>query len=169
VGEGVTIETERLHLRPLTLEDEDALAAVLGDTEVMRWFPSPLTREQVHEWIKKQIGLYDGTGAGRLAMIEKQTGAFVGDCGLLWQEIDKGMEPEVGYRVNRLWWNRGFATEAAKAVMDYAFGTMGLDHVISLIRPENVQSRKVAEKNGLMFDRIILWHDYDHCVYERWK
>jgi RimJ/RimL family protein N-acetyltransferase len=79
------------------------------------------------------------------------------------------MEPEVGYHVHRERWGQGFATEAAKAMIGYAFHALGADYVISLIRPENVQSRRVAEKNGLGLDRMVFWHDFDHCVYKLCK
>jgi len=162
------LETARLVLRPLTLEDEDNLLAVLGDAETMLWYPSPYTREQVREGIERQISRY-GSGSGLLGMVETQTGRLIGDCGVVWQEVEGRMEPEIGYHVHRGWWNRGFATEAAKAAIDYAFGGLGVDHVISLIRPENVQSRRVAEKNGLTLDRMVFWHEFDHCIYQRWK
>jgi [ribosomal protein S5]-alanine N-acetyltransferase len=169
VDEGVMrIETPRLVLRPLTLKDEEVLAAVLGDAETMRWYPRPLTREQVREWIERQMGRY-GSGSGLLGMIEKQTGKLIGDCGPVWQDIDRGTELEIGYHVNRERWGQGFATEAARWTIDYAFDTLDVDHVISMIRPENVQSRRVAEKNGLTVDRVIFWRDYDTCVYELWK
>lgn len=155
-------------LRPLGMEDEEALAAVLCDAEAMRWYPAPFTREQVREWIERQMGRY-ASGSGLLGMVEKQTGALIGDCGVVWQEIDGGAELEVGYHVNRAWWNRGLATEAARAVIDYAFRELGVDHIISMIRPENVSSRRVAEKSGLTVDRVVLWRGYEHCMYQLWK
>ncbi|HTZ90075.1 MAG TPA: GNAT family N-acetyltransferase [Alloacidobacterium sp.] len=162
------LETARLVLRLLTPEDVDDLAAVLGDAETMRWYPAPYTRKQVREGIERQMGSYP-SGSGLLGMVEKQTGRLIGDCGVVWQDVEGRMEPEIGYHVHRGWWNRGFATEAARAAMDYAFGELGVDHVISMIRPENVPSRRVAEKNGLTMDRMVFWRDYDHCVYQRWK
>jgi len=162
------LETARLVLRLLTPEDVDDLAAVLGDAETMRWYPAPYTREQVREGIERQMGSYP-SGSGLLGMVEKQTGRLIGDCGVVWQDVEGRMEPEIGYHVHRGWWNRGLATEAARAAMDYAFGELGVDHVISMIRPENVPSRRVAEKNGLTMDRMVFWRDYDHCVYQRWK
>lgn len=160
------LETARLVLRPLAFEDEEALAAVLCDAETMRWYPRPYTREQVREGIERQMGRY-ATGSGLLGMVEKQTGRLIGDCGVVWQEIEDRTEPEIGYHVHRGWWNRGFATEAAKAAIDYAFDELGVDHVISMIRPENAASRRVAEKNGLTIDRMVFWREFDHCIYQR--
>lgn len=159
------IETTRLTLRPLGMEDEVELAAVFCDAETMRWYPQPFTREQVREWIERQMDLYPH-GAGLLGMVEKRTGKLIGDCGPVWQEIESRTELEVGYHVHRAWWNQGFATEAAMAVIGYTFRELGVDHVVSMIRPENCSSRRVAEKSGLTMDRVVRWRGYDHCVYQ---
>jgi len=162
------IETERLVLRPLTPEDEPSLRAVLSDAETMRWYPRPLTPDEVRAWIERQMGRYPA-GSGLLGMIEKQNGRLIGDCGAVWQEVEGRAELEVGYHVNRERWNHGLATEAARAVMDYAFGRFEVGRVVSMIRPENTASRRVAEKNGLTLNRVVLWHSYEHCIYQRAK
>lgn len=76
-------------------------------------------------------------------------------------------EIEVGYQVRRDFWNQGYATEAARACMEYAFTKLGARRVISMIRPPNVASRRVAEKNGLVCEKIVFWRGYDHCIYTR--
>lgn len=160
------LETERLVLRPLTPGDEPELAAVLSDAETMRWYPRPYSIHEVREWIERQIGRYP-EGSGLLGMMEKQTGSLIGDCGAVWQEVEGTAELEIGYHVNRRRWGHGFATEATRAAMKYAFGRFEVPRVISMIRPENVQSRRVAEKNGLTLDRVLFWRGYDHCVYQK--
>jgi RimJ/RimL family protein N-acetyltransferase len=160
------LETERLVLRPLTLLDEPELAAVLSDAETMRWYPRPFSDAEVREWIERQMGRYPG-GSGLLGMVEKRTRRLIGDCGAAWQDIEGTAELEIGYHVHRERWGQGFATEAAKAVMEYAFGRFDVARLISMIRPENVQSRRVAEKNGLTVDRVIFWRGYEHCVYQK--
>ena len=107
--------------------------------------------------------------AGCWAWSRRQTGELIGDCGPVWQEIEGRAELEIGYHVNRERWNHGFASEAAKAVMDYAFRQFDVERVVSMIRPENAASRRVAEKNGLTVERVVLWRDYDHCIYQRAK
>lgn len=163
-----TLNTPRLILRPMTPEDAPALHAVLGDAETMRWFPAPYTPADVDEGIARQIARYP-TGTGLLAAVLKATGEVIGDCGPVWQTIDGPPELEIGYHLHRAHWNRGYATEAARAVRDYAFTTLAsdseIDHVISMIRPENLPSRRVAEKNGLTLSRTVFWRGYDHCVY----
>jgi len=160
----ICLETPRLILREMTLEDAPTLHAVLGDRETMRWYPRALTLEEVQEWIARQILRY-GSGAGLLGMVLKSTGVLIGDCGLVWLDVEGLEEPEIGYHVHRDHWSQGFATEAARAVRSYAFSTLGCGHVISMIRPENLASRRVAEKNGLTVDRVVFWRDYEHCVY----
>jgi RimJ/RimL family protein N-acetyltransferase len=162
----IRLETARLVLREMTADDAPALHAVLGDAETMRWYSRPYTFEEIQEAVGRQISRYS-SGAGLLAMMLKDNSDVIGDCGVVWQEVDGITEPEIGYHVHRGYWNRGLATEAARAVMEYAFSTLRCDHVISLIRPENLQSRRVAEKNGLALDRVTFWRGFDHCVYRR--
>jgi ribosomal-protein-alanine N-acetyltransferase len=71
--------------------------------------------------------------------------------------------------VNRALWNRGLATEAAAACRDHCFSSLGLERVISLIRPENLPSRRVAEKIGMAIEREVDWHGYGHFVYAAWR
>jgi [ribosomal protein S5]-alanine N-acetyltransferase len=160
----VLLETPRVKLREMTLEDAAALHAVLGDEETMRWYPRAFTREEVDEWIARQIARYP-TGTGLLGIVLKSNNALIGDCGPVWQTIDGPPELEIGYHVHRDHQRRGYATEAARAVRDYAFTTLACDHVICMIRPENLPSRRVAEKNGLNLSRVVFWHGCDHCVY----
>jgi RimJ/RimL family protein N-acetyltransferase len=85
------------------------------------------------------------------------------------QEVEGRNEIEVGYHVRRDLWGNGYATEAARACMEYAFSRLGTARVVSMIRPENRQSRRVAEKNGLVCEKIVLWRGFDHCVYAKDK
>lgn len=160
----IRLETPRLILREMTLDDAPALHAVLGDAETMRWYPRAYAFEESQEWIARQIARY-ASGAGLLGIVPKTTGILIGDCGLVWLEVEGALEPEIGYHVHRDHQNQGYATAAARAVRDYAFSTLDCDHVISMIRPGNLASRRVAEKNGLKLDRIVFWRDYEHCVY----
>jgi RimJ/RimL family protein N-acetyltransferase len=160
------IETARLVLRPLTPEDEVALATVLSDAETMRWYPRPFTGDEVREWIERQLGRYS-SGTGLLGLVEKQTGGLIGDCGPVWQEVEGRTELEIGYHVSRERWNQGLATEAARVVIDYAFENLGVERVVSMIRPENLASRRVAEKNGLTLERMVFWRNYETCIYQR--
>jgi [ribosomal protein S5]-alanine N-acetyltransferase len=158
------LETSRLVLREMTLADAPALEAIWGDAETMRWYPRALTQDEIEGWIGRQMSRYP-SGTGLLGMVLKETGELIGDCGPTWQEVDGATELEIGYHVHRAHQGRGYATEAAQRARDYAFGTLGRESVISLIRPENLPSRRVAEKNGMMLERVVFWRGYDTCVY----
>jgi ribosomal-protein-alanine N-acetyltransferase len=160
------LETERLYLRPFALGDELALFSVLGDPAAMVYYPRPKTREEVAAWVGRFGLSFLDRGVGLLAMLLKSTGELIGVCGPLEQEVDGKQEIEVGYHVRHDLWNLGLATEAARASIDYAFQKLKPPRVISLIRPENLASRRVAEKNGLTLEKVVFWRGYDHCVYE---
>lgn len=160
------LETERLLLRPLAPSDEDAMFDLLGDPIAMQWFPRPLSREESREWIERNRRRFDEYGGGLFGLVLKENGELVGDCGPTRHEIKGRQELEIGYHLRRKYWNLGLATEAARACTRLAFERLNPQRVISMIRPENVQSRRVAEKNGLVLEKMIWWRDYEHCVYQ---
>ena len=99
-------------------------------------------------------------------MILKSSGGLIGDCGLYARQIVDGVEEvEIGYHVRRALWGQGYAPEAARACRDYGFARLEVNHLISLIRPENLQSRRVAEKIGMRLSKETVWRDLRHCVY----
>ncbi|MGH2576596.1 MAG: GNAT family N-acetyltransferase [Actinomycetota bacterium] len=166
---GFRLETERLRLRPYTLDDLDALLGILGDPETMTYYPEPYNREGTLRWIEDNRRRYVVDGFGLWAMEMKETGDFVGDCGPAVREVDGEREVEIGWHVDRALWNRGLATEAGAACRDHCFGALGLERVISLVRPENLPSRRVAEKIGMVIEREVDWHGYRHLVYTAWR
>lgn len=165
--EGVVLETARLILRRHVMADADALEAVLGDPVAMEFYPAPLDRRGVEEWITKYVERYQRDGFGKWAMVIKSTGEIGGSCGCVLQEVEGRNEIEVAYNVRRDLWGNGYATEAARACTEYTFRELGAIRVISMIRPENLRSIRVAEKNGMVREKVIFWRDYDHCIYAR--
>jgi len=159
------LETSRLILREFCTDDADALALVLSDPETMRFYPAPYDRAGVENWIARNLRRYTDDGHGLWAMILKATGELIGDCGLTVQEVDGSTETEVGYHVRRDLWGQGLATEAARACRDYGFARLSVERIISLIRPGNLPSRRVAEKNGMTVWKEVTWHDLPHLVY----
>jgi RimJ/RimL family protein N-acetyltransferase len=156
----VQLETERLTLRPLSLEDLDDLARFVSEPETMRYIGGggPRTREQARDTLGRMIESFQARGYGQLGVERKDDGAFLGRCGLLvWDratwtitdEPDRPVEFEVGYLLGREHWGNGYATEAALAVRDWALGELGLERLIALIYPDNVRSIRVAEKLGM--------------------
>jgi RimJ/RimL family protein N-acetyltransferase len=163
------LETARLRLREFTPADADALEAVLGDPMAMRYYPAPFDRKGVEEWIERNLDRYQNEGYGLWAMLLRDTNQLIGDCGCYSRDVDGRNDVEIGYHVRRDLWGKGYATEAARACIEYAFSKLGVDRVISLIRPENLQSIRVAEKNGLTCEKIIFWRGFDHCIYAKTK
>jgi len=159
------IETERLWLRELVPEDADALAAVISDPETMRFYPEPRDRAGVESWVERNRRRYLEDGHGLWAMVLRSNGEVIGDCGLTRQKVDGIDEIEIGYHVRRDLWGRGYAPEAARACQAHGFETLKANRLISLIRPQNLPSRRVAEKTGLTLWKEVVWRDLPHCVY----
>jgi ribosomal-protein-alanine N-acetyltransferase len=164
-GQKYIFETPRLRLREFVPQDIDALALVISDAETMRYYPALFDRAGVEEWIARNRRRYVENGHGLWAMILKSTGELIGDCGVTVQEVDGESELEIGYHLRRDHWGQGYATEAAQACRDWVFANRNVDHVISLIRPENMPSRRVAERNGMTIWKEIDWRGLTHYVY----
>jgi len=159
------LQTQRLQLREFEPEDVDALALILSDHETMRHYPVSLDRVGVTQWIERNRNRYINDGFGLWAMILKSTDGLIGDCGLVRQTVDGADEIEIGYHVRRDLWGRGFAPEAARACRDFGFDRLKADRLISLIRPENFPSRRVAEKMGMTVWKEVIWREIPHAVY----
>ncbi|HZQ22526.1 MAG TPA: GNAT family N-acetyltransferase [Terriglobales bacterium] len=159
------LETSRLTLREFVPEDADALALISSDPETMRYYPAPYDRRSVDEWIERNRRRYASDGHGLWAMVLKGTGELIGDCGLIRQEVEGESLVEIGYHVRRDHWGQSYATEAAQACCAYGFANLSVVRLISLIRPENMPSRRVAEKNGMRVWREVTWHGLKHLVY----
>ena len=151
------LETERLILRRLRMDDLEALSALYRDHELRRYFPEGvLSLEETQrelDWflnghpVHPELGLW--------ASIEKETGAFIGRCGLLPWDIEGRHEVEVAYLLDRRYWGRGLATEAARAIIQYGFERLNLERLIALIDPENLASRRVAERIGMGLEKEV--------------
>ncbi|MFN2488201.1 MAG: GNAT family N-acetyltransferase [Actinomycetota bacterium] len=152
-------------LREQTPQDVDDLAAILSDAATMRFYPKPFTRAQVERWIERNLRHYSERGYGLWALILKDGGDLVGQCGLWPQHVEGRDEVELAWHVNRRLWRRGYASEAALAARDHAFGALGLSRLISLIRPENLPSAGVARKVGMTPERDIIWAQRPHTMF----
>jgi RimJ/RimL family protein N-acetyltransferase len=141
-------DSPRLAFRDMAPDDLDDMTLLLGDPEVMTYYPQPKTRTEAARWIDWNRGLYKTHGYG-LWLVTTRDGSFVGDCGLTPQIVDGVTELEVGYHVLRAVQNRGYATEAAAASRDFARSVLGATRLIAIIHPDNRPSQRVAEKIGL--------------------
>jgi ribosomal-protein-alanine N-acetyltransferase len=160
------LETPRLILRPFIAEDLDRLAELMANKDFMRFSMGALTREQTRERFLDNVIGWDREGLpSQFAMIIRSSGALVGYCGFFHHEVDGKMEIEIGYRLDSNFWNRGLTTEAARAVRDHGFRDLKVEYVISLIQPENLPSRRVAEKNGMTLERETTFRGFRTFVF----
>jgi ribosomal-protein-alanine N-acetyltransferase len=150
------LETERLLLRDLSVDDLPAYERLYADVEVTRFLAgAPTDSEGVRDWLDRRLASNaDGSSAMR-TIFERTTGAFVGRCGLLTWDIDGRRETEVGYALARPYWGKGYAIEAATAVRDDAVDRLGHRRLISLILVDNERSIRVAERLGMRHERDL--------------
>jgi len=153
----IILETARLLLRRQEPEDLDDLWALYCDPEITKYIPdAPSSREEAREeleWHKN--GHPRNPELGLWATIHKESGKFIGRCGLLPWFIDDKDEVEVAYTIARAYWGQGLATEAALAIRDYGFEQLNLPRLVSLIEPENIASQRVAEKIGMTYEKTV--------------
>ncbi|HYP52908.1 MAG TPA: GNAT family N-acetyltransferase [Pyrinomonadaceae bacterium] len=142
-----TLETERLILRAWREDDFDTYERMCADPDVMRYIGGkPLSRLEAWRSMAYMVGHWHLRGYGHWAVEEKASGRFAGRMGFLNPEGWPGFE--AGWSLAREFWGRGYATEGARRMLDYAFDEMNREHVISLIHPDNRASINVAEKMG---------------------
>ncbi|MGP4073550.1 GNAT family N-acetyltransferase [Piscibacillus sp. B03] len=153
------IETERLHLRELTIEDQKDLAKVLSDPVAMQHYNGPFSQEKVRDWILWNRDSYIKNHHGLWAVILKDSNEFIGDCGITMQEIDQELVPEIGFHIIRDYWNKGYATEAAQACKEYAFEVLEYPEIYSYTTLSNIPSQKVAEKIGMRTYKVFEKND----------
>jgi ribosomal-protein-alanine N-acetyltransferase len=161
----VILETPRLILRPFREEDVDLLAPLMADRDFMRFSLGVYTREQTATFVEKLIGWERAGLPSQFALIVRSEGVFIGYCGFYHHPTEGIDDVEIGYRLQPGYWNRGLATEAARAVRDHAFRDLKLPRVISLVHPENIPSRRVAEKNGMSVEKQILFKGFPTLVF----
>jgi len=143
------IETERLLIREMNFDDFDALFDILSDAETMAHYPSPFDEEKVRSWIAWNIDNYRKYGFGLWAVVLKECGKVIGDCGVTMQNIDGEMLPEIGYHINKNHSRRGYGSEAAESVKKWAFENTNFDQLYSYMKHTNIASAAVAESIGM--------------------
>jgi len=158
------LTTQRLRLRMLQQSDFEAYAAMHMVPEVTRFTTrSVLTRMEAWRHLAIIVGHWHLRGFGMWGVEELDTGTLVGRVGF--HEPDGWPDVELAWTIGRNWWGKGYATEAARRCLDYAFGEMGRDHLISMIDPENVDSIRVAERLGQKVEGEWELHGIRHLLY----
>ncbi|MBX9850830.1 MAG: GNAT family N-acetyltransferase [Cytophagaceae bacterium] len=163
------LESARLKTRFLTSNDIEPWSDFFKDKESIEFFPNAIAGSYIESsknWIDRQILRYTEKRYGLQALIHKDTREFIGLCGLLAQVVNGEPKIEVGYHVLKKHWGQGYAPEAAKLFINYAFMNNLTTSVISIIDIGNIKSQRVAEKNGLVKVKQTRYQDLDVFIYE---
>ena len=142
------IETQRLLLRELSPEDFDALYAVLADSDIMQHYPYTFDAGRVQRWIAWNMERYQKDGFGLWAVVLKESGEMIGDCGLTMQNINGSIQPEIGYHIAKAHQRQGYAKEAASAVRDWTFRHTPFNMIYSYMKHTNTPSAMTALSYG---------------------
>ena len=161
------MQTARLTLRELTLDDVDSLLEIFADPEAMWAYPKTKDRLETEEWVRWAIESYRRNGWGLWAVVRTDDSRFLGDCGVMFQSVEGEEVPELGYHVVRAEWGKGYATEAALACRDWFFANTAHDRLVSIVWPPNTASRRVAERVHARM-RLFTWErsGTEECLYE---
>ena len=160
------METKRLTFRKISDEDFNNLKAIISDAETMAYYPRPYDDLGVKRWIAWCKDCYQKRGFGLFAVILKSSGEFIGDCGITLQNINGNEVFEIGYHINKKFWNNGYASEASQFMRDYFFDNTAYNEVYSYMNSLNLASRKVAIKNGMTFVEEYTEDGFPHTVYK---
>ncbi len=149
----IILETDRLFLREMNIDDFDALFKVLADRDIMQHYPYTFDEKRVSDWIERNMNRYRENGFGLWAVCLKDTREMIGDCGLTLQIIEGEMLPEIGYHIRADHQRKGYAKEATAAVRDWAFANTDYPALYSYCKYTNVGSYKTAESIGMHFEK----------------
>ncbi|MDX2006686.1 MAG: GNAT family N-acetyltransferase [Meiothermus sp.] len=159
----VTLQTPRLLLRLLEPGDAVALMAIFGDPEVMAYSDKGVRDTTwVEGWIRRELEQQRRHSFGRYAVTERDSRALVGYCGLENEELEGRTEIALGYRLARSRWGSGYATEAARAVLEHGLLHLGLSRIVARIDPGNGASVRVAERLGMKLEKEVILEGYTH-------
>lgn len=165
----ILLETPRLILRKIRINDYQDLSKILQDIEVMYAWEHAFSNQEVIDWINENIMRYDRDGYSYWAVTEKSSGQLVGVCGIIAESADNENYVGIGYIFNKAFWHQGLAFESANACKSYAICTLKISELTAQIRPENLSSRNLAEKLGMSvikhFNRFSRGKHVPHLLY----
>lgn len=167
----IRLETPRLLIRPFTMRDLPQFHRMLCDEEVVRYLPeNVMSREEAQDILSWLIGCYPKNTPEQIikftvGVVLRESNELIGWCGFGPLDFDPS-EIEIYYGLSRQHWGRGLATEAAEAMMHYAFETVGLERMVAVVRPENSGSVRVIEKLGMIFRKTVTGLPSDYAAYE---
>jgi RimJ/RimL family protein N-acetyltransferase len=159
------LQTSRITLRPFSGDDLDDLSALMANADFMRFSLGVLSREETATFLQR-VRSRDRAGLpSQFAVILRESECLIGFCGFFAQTVDGVEELEIAYRLDSSSWGQGIGTEAARAVREHAFAELKLPRVISLIHPDNIASRRVAEKNGMIPEKETVFRGFPTIVF----
>lgn len=170
----LTFETERMFVRQLSLDDLPKLTAMLSDPDVMKHSVRGVCDETAtRKFIEWCLSCYSSHGIGPWAFIDKNSSELIGVCGIGPERVAGVKEINLGYRLARRYWGKGYASESARAVLSHAFTDLSFESVVVIIDPEHTASLRVAEKAGFNQFEVIEFHKKVVRLYrltrEQWK
>ncbi|KGA97868.1 hypothetical protein AJ85_20610 [Alkalihalobacillus alcalophilus ATCC 27647 = CGMCC 1.3604] len=161
----IVITTERLTLKEMNHDHVRDLLEIFSDPEAMTYYPSTKNIQETSEWVDWTISNYKKYGVGLWIVEDKKSGEFLGQCGIVPQEVEGSLVMEIGYLFARRAWGHGYATEAALACKHFGFEQMNLPKIVSLPDVKNIPSIKVAERIGMKVEKKIHKWGKDVFVY----
>ena len=159
------LETSRLLLRPFRDTDLDQLAGLMANPDFMRFSLGVYDREKTQTFLNKLLSWDQAGVPSQFAVTQPADGRIIGYCGFYHHPVEVTEDVEIGYRLHPDYWSKGIATEAARAVRDHGFQFWRLPRLISLVHRDNVASRRVAEKNGMTFEKEIIFKGFPTQVF----
>lgn len=160
------LQTDRLQLRPFTLDDLDAYhQQIFSDPEVMKTLPmgKPVSRQHTQALLLKRLHHWQQHGFGLWALVHKVDQQLIGQCGL--QRLDGTAEVELAYAIARAYWNQGLTTEAAKACIHWGFEQLSLDRIVAITQPTNQASQRVMQKLGMQYEKNAYYYGLEVVYY----
>ena len=168
----IFLETKRLILKTTDSTDLDNLISLRSDPEVMKYIGKGeiQTQDDVKRFLEMAIQYQEKHGFGFCSVFEKESGKFIGQAGLFHLSFyDEQPEIEVAYRLHKKYWGKGYATELAKALIQWGFQNLPVKRLVALIHPDNLPSRRVLEKAGMTYTGKVKHHDKVVPCYEIYK
>lgn len=157
------IETARLYLRQFTPDDLDDLYRIYSDPEIMKYLAGVRTREATEIAINTMLKRWEENNFGMWALVHKIDRKMIGRCGLGF--LDNTPEVELGYTLDKVYWNQGLATEASFASLNYGFQILKLERIVAIARPENIASQRVIQKVGMKYEKNAHYYETDVVYY----
>lgn len=157
------IETTRLRLRHFSLEDLDDLFRIYSKSEVMKYVgKGARTKDETQAALISMIKHWEH-GFGMWALLDKQSDQMIGRCGLCF--LDNTPQVELGYALDKPYWNMGLATEASCASLKYGFEEVGLERIVAIAKPQNIASQRVMQKVGMKYEKNAYYYNTDVVYY----